>query len=95
MPTVYFLIKPASSNCNLRCEYCFYQSEALGRKVASYGLMTEETLETIVRKGLEYADRTCGFAFQGGEPTLAGLSFFERLIVGNRRVISKQENNQN
>ena len=87
MPPVYFLIKPASSNCNLRCEYCFYQSEALGRKVASYGLMTEETLETIVRKGLEYADRTCGFAFQGGEPTLAGLSFFERLIALERKYV--------
>ena len=32
------------------------------------------------KKALEEADGYCGFAFQGGEPTLAGLPFFERLL---------------
>ena len=27
-----FLIKPASSLCNLRCKYCFYADEALNRE---------------------------------------------------------------
>lgn len=80
MPAVTFLIKPASSNCNLRCRYCFYFSEAEQRSVASYGMMTEETLEAIVGKGLQYAESFCSFAFQGGEPTIAGLPFFRRLI---------------
>jgi uncharacterized protein len=80
MPAITFLIKPASSNCNLRCKYCFYHSVSENRDVASYGIMKEDTLEDIVKKGLEYADDFCTFAFQGGEPTITGLSFFEKLI---------------
>lgn len=84
MPPALFLIKPASSGCNMRCKYCFYFSEAEQRSVANYGIMREHTLETIVRKGLAYADGACGFAFQGGEPTLAGLPFFEKLMEFQR-----------
>lgn len=90
MPPITFLIKPASSNCNLRCKYCFYHSISENRDVTSYGIMKEETLEAIVKKALEYADGFCTFAFQGGEPTIAGLPFFERLIeLENKYNIKK------
>lgn len=80
MPPINFLIKPASSSCNLRCKYCFYHSIAENREIASYGIMKEDTLEAVIKKGLEYADYYCGFAFQGGEPTIAGLDFFRKCI---------------
>ncbi|MPQ44282.1 anaerobic sulfatase maturase [Clostridium tarantellae] len=80
MPPITLLIKPASSACNLKCNYCFYHSLSDKREVKSYGLMNKDTLESIVKKALEEADDTCTFAFQGGEPTLAGLDFFEDLI---------------
>ena len=47
------MIKPASSNCNLRCAYCFYEDECKNREIPSYGLMTLETLEAVVKKALE------------------------------------------
>jgi uncharacterized protein len=90
MPPICFLIKPVSSNCNLRCRYCFYLSEAESRQTASYGIMREDTLETIVRKALEYADGACCFMFQGGEPTLAGFDFFQYLIKIERRYNRKR-----
>jgi len=74
------MIKPASSNCNLRCKYCFYHSLANSRKIKSYGFMDISLLEKIVEKGLFYAERNCTFAFQGGEPTLVGLDFYKKLI---------------
>ena len=80
MPPVSVMIKPSSSNCNLRCKYCFYHSIADNRQTPSYGFMTEETLEEIVKKVLDFADQACTIAFQGGEPTLAGLDFFKKLI---------------
>ncbi len=80
MPAVSMLIKPASSSCNLQCEYCFYHSLAAKRSTPNYGIMSLETLEWVVRRAFEYAEGYCGFAFQGGEPTLAGLDFFEKLI---------------
>ncbi len=75
------LIKPSSSNCNLRCKYCFYRSIADSRQKGSYGLMTTETLEQLVKNALGNAEGYCCFAFQGGEPTLVGLSFYRRLVA--------------
>lgn len=80
MPPITLLIKPASSLCNLRCRYCFYHDVASHRETASFGVMREELLETLVRKALEQADGQCMFGFQGGEPTLAGLDFYRRLV---------------
>ena len=80
MPPLSLLIKPASSNCNLRCRHCFYHSLAENRQIGSFGIMSLETLELLVKKALEYAEYSCTFAFQGGEPSLAGLDFFKKLI---------------
>lgn len=85
MPPVNLLIKPASSKCNMRCKYCFYYAIADNRTVADMGIMDEETLETLIRKGIEYADYMCSFAFQGGEPTLAGLPFYEKALFYQRK----------
>ena len=74
------MIKPASSSCNLRCKYCFYADEAAMRQVPNYGIMKEETLEAVVKEVMKYADQSCAFAFQGGEPTLAGLDFFKKVV---------------
>lgn len=73
------LIKPASGNCNMRCSYCFYADEQKNRKVYSYGIMEKDVLEVIVQKALSQARKQVTFLFQGGEPTLAGLSFYQKL----------------
>lgn len=80
MPAASILIKPASSLCNIRCKYCFYRSLAQERDQESYGIMAHETLEALVKNALNYADGYCSFAFQGGEPTLAGLDFFREAV---------------
>ncbi len=80
MPSLSLLIKPASGSCNLRCRYCFYHDEQRNRETASYGLMSEETLEVLIRKALDYATVYCTFGFQGGEPTLRGLDFFRKAV---------------
>lgn len=64
----------------MRCGYCFYFDEIGKREVPLRGVMSRETLENVVAKSLDFADGQCAFGFQGGEPTLAGLDFFRRLI---------------
>lgn len=81
MPSISVMMKPASSLCNMRCSYCFYADEAAARDVPCYGIMSEEILAAVLRRVLGYATEECTIAFQGGEPTLAGLSFFERCIA--------------
>ncbi len=44
------LIKPASGLCNMRCEYCFYCDEIENRTVKSYGMMSEETIQNLIKK---------------------------------------------
>mgnify|MGYP005849145605 CR=1 FL=1 len=80
------LIKPASALCNLDCAYCFY----LDRESDPYGdlpkrSMSLETLERMVDTYLFYSYPNSVFAFQGGEPTLCGLGFFEKLIEYQQR----------
>lgn len=75
------MIKPASGLCNMRCRYCFYADETAKREVSNYGLMSPETQEIVTKRVLEAADGGCIIAFQGGEPTLAGLDFFRRQLV--------------
>lgn len=80
MPPISVLIKPASGMCNMRCDYCFYCDETQKREQASYGMMTEQTLKNVIRKIVIPADGSCSIAFQGGEPTLCGLDFYEKVI---------------
>src|SRR6185437_1744886 len=80
------LVKPASAICNLDCEYCFY----LDRDTDPYTALAErtmslETLERLVEGFLSYSYPQSSFGFQGGEPTLAGLKFFESLVALQKR----------
>ena len=90
MPPISVLIKPASGKCNLKCEYCFYKDITENREVADFGFMTDDTLESIVKTVLEFADCNATFSFQGGEPTLRGLDFYRNLIS-----LQKKHNNKN
>ncbi len=75
------LIKPASAVCNLDCAYCFYlDREADPYQALPARRMTLETLEGLVDTYLFYSYPESVFAFQGGEPTLAGLPFFAKLV---------------
>lgn len=75
------MLKPASGLCNLRCKYCFYADETSKRDVENYGIMSIETLENILKKTLADTTSFCTIAFQGGEPTLAGLDFFKTAVA--------------
>lgn len=80
MPAITVMLKPASGLCNLRCKYCFYADETANRDVTSYGFMTPEVQEAVLRRILAFAEDSCTIAFQGGEPTLAGQDFYKRTI---------------
>lgn len=80
MPPISLLIKPASGNCNMSCDYCFYCDETSKREKASYGYMSEQTLKNVIRKSILISEGSYTLAFQGGEPTLIGIEFFKKVI---------------
>lgn len=84
------LIKPASGSCNMACRYCFYRDETENRETGFYGIMNTETMEHLIQRTFEFATGRVTFAFQGGEPTLAGLPFFEAFIERVEKWNSKR-----
>ena len=91
MRSVTFLIKPASSLCNMRCRYCFYHDISDIRDVKSMGLLSEATAEALIRSAFDAVEPGgfVQFTFQGGEPTLAGLDFFRRFLALEARFSTK------
>lgn len=83
-----YLIKPASSLCNMACKYCFYANVASQRSDYSYGIMQEATIDNLVTKTLLMSNKIT-YAFQGGEPTMAGLDFFKIFV---NKVNEKKHN---
>ncbi len=80
------MAKPAGSSCNLDCRYCFYLSKQTLPGGPGTGRMTDRTLELFVR---QYIEANTGpevvFSWQGGEPTLLGLEFFQKVVELQRR----------
>ncbi len=73
------MVKPVGAICNIDCTYCYYlhKEELLGSK--SKFQITDEILETHIRQYIEGQDRDeVVFSWQGGEPTLLGLEFFQQ-----------------
>ena len=75
-----FLIKPASSDCNLFCDYCFYRKTAADYPETTVHRMSEDTFTTLVQKAQTPARRSVSYIWQGGEPMLMGLDFYRRVI---------------
>lgn len=74
------LIKPASADCNLNCDYCFYLEKNLLYPETSRHRMSDEVLEQLIRSYMSTSQSIYSFGWQGGEPTLMGLEFFEKVV---------------
>lgn len=81
------MVKPAGALCNLDCPYCFYlhKTELLGHEANAR--IDEALLEQHIR---QYIEANTGdqvvFSWQGGEPTIMGLAFFETVVTLQRRL---------
>jgi uncharacterized protein len=74
------LIKPASADCNLACTYCFYLPKAGLYPESSRHRMSDGTLKRMISTYLATDQDTYSFGWQGGEPTLMGVEFFQRVV---------------
>ena len=75
------LVKPVSGACNLRCGYCYYAGKERFLDVGT-AVMPLDVLEAFIRQNfaMHGRDAVVEFAWHGGEPTLAGLSFFREAV---------------
>lgn len=79
-------VKPASSRCNLACDYCYY----LGKESLYPGTkrfrMADALLEEYIVQHIEASPaEVIRFSWHGGEPTILGLDFFEEAVALQRK----------
>ncbi len=74
------LVKPAGPDCNMSCDYCFYLEKAELFPTTQVHRMSEDVLETMIKQALEQSGPSISFGWQGGEPTLMGLPFFQKAV---------------
>lgn len=85
MRQIELLIKPVSYECNLNCNYCFYKKTSRLYPGKDHR-MKEKVLEKLISESMIYSDGgPCIFSWQGGEPLLAGIDFFNRVIELQKR----------
>lgn len=74
------LIKPSSADCNLRCTYCFYLKKSELYPEDKRHRMPDRVLERLISGYLATDQPVYTFGWQGGEPALMGLEFFEKVV---------------
>jgi len=79
------LVKPASADCNLRCEYCFYLEKSALYPDVKRHRMSGEVLEQMIRTYMATEQPCYAIGWQGGEPTLMGVDFFRKVTELQQR----------
>ena len=79
--SMHAMAKPIGSACNLDCSYCYYLSKEhlLGQDRRR---MSDAVLEAYISDYIASQDgEEIAFTWHGGEPTLLGLAFFEKIVA--------------
>lgn len=79
-------VKPVGAECNLGCQYCYY----LGKKDIYRGikslLMPDDILEKYIIQHIQAStDNLISFSWHGGEPLLAGIEFYRKVVEIQRK----------
>ena len=78
------MAKPVGGLCNLNCGYCYYKTDA----TRSASLMPDEILERFIKQYVESSEGPeVSFVWHGGEPALAGLPFYKRVLELQKRYL--------
>ncbi len=84
------LVKPAGPDCNLACSYCFYRKKAELFPESQIHRMSPAILDTMIRQVMHFGEAAVSFSWQGGEPTLMQLPFFQQAVALQQRYARGQ-----
>ncbi|MBP6993449.1 MAG: radical SAM protein, partial [Spirochaetes bacterium] len=79
------LIKPAGPDCSMACGYCFYSGTSALYPGSVPRRMGPEVLEEVMRGFLGQPAEELSIGWQGGEPSLMGLPFYEKAVELEKR----------
>ena len=74
--------KPVGAACNLRCKYCYYLDKQALHNGREAFVMSDELLEKYIIQHIEATtDDTISFSWHGGEPLMAGIKTFRKIVA--------------
>lgn len=78
--------KPAGSACNLGCHYCYYLKKQDLYPLGDSLRMPDDILERYIVQHIEaFPGEVINFSWHGGEPTVLGLEYFQKIVALQRR----------
>ncbi|MGA2407397.1 MAG: anaerobic sulfatase maturase [Bacteroidales bacterium] len=73
--------KPVGSACNLSCRYCYYLGKKSLYPDTDHFLMADDILEKYIIQHIQASTQDIiNFSWHGGEPLLAGIDFFRKVL---------------
>lgn len=82
------MAKPVGSRCNMRCAYCYYLDKGKYSAHQKQTRMNQALLDRLIREVIEASPGPAvSFVWHGGEPTLAGLEFYQRAVELQRKYL--------
>jgi uncharacterized protein len=86
------MAKPIGSVCNLNCSYCYYLEKQNLYSGYSDHRMNEDVLEMFIKDYIEAQQVPfVSFVWQGGEPSLLGIGFFQKVIEIQQKYAGKKK----
>ena len=84
------MAKPVGARCNLQCSYCYYSHAEKRKEFTSTTIMSDKLLETYIKTYIkESTGPIVPFSWHGGEPTLAGIDFYRKVIHLQQKYLPK------
>ena len=81
-------VKPVGAVCNLGCQYCYYlEKQQLYPENQGFRMPDDLLEEYIIQHISASAGPELFFSWHGGEPTLAGLQFFKRVVEFQKKQV--------
>lgn len=79
-PSLGILLKPASHDCNMACDYCYYRPVRALYPDVEKPRMSPDVFDAVCEQYRALEPREIKVGWQGGEPTLMGLDFFRQVV---------------
>jgi len=88
---LHVVAKPLGPVCNLNCEYCFYLEKKALFGEGENNRMNDTVLSAYITQYITFQPTpVVEFVWQGGEPTLLGVEFFQRVIELQKPFLSQK-----
>ncbi len=84
------IAKPVGSRCNMHCRYCYYLEKYRFSEHEQQNRMSYSLLEKLIRQTIDASPGPMvSFTWHGGEPTLAGIEFYERVVTFQKKYLPR------